>query len=160
MAAFTIAEEPARNDDVRWCLAQYCSEPEQRLEGGLDVAAALPLGHDDPTPPRGLVLVAQHGGAPAGCGAVKLAHPQVAEIKRLWVTSAARGRGLGGHPLAELEMRAIRAGKAAVRLDSNGSLTVAMGFYHNRGYREVEPFNDERYADHWCEKDLAPDQQP
>lgn len=160
MARFTIAEEPARSDDVRWCFEQYVAELEQRLEGGFDVAAAVPLGLDDLTPPRGLVLVARLGGAPVGCGAVKLAHPQVAEIKRLWVTPAARGHGLGGRLLAALEMRAIRSGKAVVRLDSNGSLTEAMGLYQTRGYREVAPFNDERYADHWYEKDLAPDEQP
>ena len=28
--------------------------------------------------------------------------------------------------------------------------------YRSRGYREVAPFNDERYADHWFEKRLVP----
>jgi hypothetical protein len=27
--------------------------------------------------------------------------------------------------------------------------------YRSAGYREVDAFNDERYADHWFEKKLA-----
>lgn len=61
---------------------------------------------------------------------------------------------------AELGLRTIRAGTATARLDSNGSLTEVLGLDRNHGYCEVEPFPDERYAVHWYEKDLAPDEQP
>ena len=157
MDDFSVAEEPADSDDVRWCFEQYYAELDDRFEAGFDVAAALPLGLDELTPPRGLVLVARLEGAPIGCGAVKLSDPDVAEIKRMWVSRAARGRGLGNRILAELESRAIAAGRSVARLETNRSLTEAVSMYRRRGYREVAPFNDERYGDHWFEKRLNPD---
>ena len=155
MTEITIAEEPADSDDVRWCFEQYYVELDRRFDRGFDVAVALPLGLDELTPPRGLVLVARLGSAPVGCGAVKLGEPAIAEIKRMWVTGAARGQGLGGRILAELEARAITAGKSVARLETNRNLAEAIAMYRGRGYREVEPFNDEPYGHHWFEKDLG-----
>jgi len=156
MTAVTIGEEPAESDDVRCCFEQYYAELERRFAGGFDVAAALPLGLDELTPPRGLVLLARLDGRPVGCGAVKLADPAVAEIKRMWISPQVRGQGVGGRLLAELEARGLAAGKSVARLETNRSLAEAIAMYRRRGYREVEPFNDERYADHWFEKDLMP----
>jgi GNAT superfamily N-acetyltransferase len=155
MTEITIAPEPAERPDVRWCFEQYYTELDERFENGFDVQAALPLGMDELTPPRGLVLVARLRGEPVGCGAVKLADEHVAEIKRMWVSRGARGRGLGSRILAELEARAIAAGKSVTRLETNRSLIEAVAMYRRHGYVEVPPFNDERYADHWFEKTLV-----
>ena len=46
------------------------------------------------------------------------------------------------------------AGAPAARLETNRSLTEAISLYRQSGYREVERFNDEPYADHWFEKVL------
>jgi ribosomal protein S18 acetylase RimI-like enzyme len=154
MATVVIAEEPADSDAVRECFARYYEELDCRFEGGFDVSAALPLGVEDLTPPRGLVLVARMDGQPVGCGAVRLAAPRIAEIKRMWVSPEARGQGLGGRLLAELEAHAVRAGKSVARLETNRSLVEAIALYGRRGYREVAPFNDEVHGDHWFEKDL------
>jgi ribosomal protein S18 acetylase RimI-like enzyme len=153
-AGITIAPEPADSADVRWCFEQYYAELDERFEGGFDVAAALPLGLDELMPPRGVVLVARLDGAPVGCGAVKLRDPEAGEIKRMWVSREARGRGLGSRLLAELEASARAAGKVVARLETNRSLVEAVAMYRRHGYVEVAPFNDERYADHWFEKRL------
>ncbi len=68
----------------------------------------------------------------------------------------ARGLGLGRRFLTELEERAGRAGHTVLRLDTNRALTAAIGLYRAAGFREVPAFNDEPYADHWFEKDIAP----
>ena len=73
----------------------------------------------------------------------------------MWVAESARGLGLGRRLLAELEQLAIAGGARAVRLETNKTLTEAIGLYRAAGYREVAAFNDERYADHWFAKDLA-----
>jgi GNAT superfamily N-acetyltransferase len=151
----TIGPEPVDSDDVRRCFERYYVELDERFEGGFDVAAALPLGLDDLTPPRGLVLVARLDGTAVACGAVKLSDPEVAEIKRMWVALEARGRGVGGRILAELEAHAVAAGKSLARLETNRSLVEAVSMYRRRGYREVAAFNDERYGDHWFEKRLG-----
>jgi hypothetical protein len=58
--------------------------------------------------------------------------------------------------LSELEAHARHNGAAAVHLDTNRALRAATALYRSSGYVEVEPFNDEPYADHWFEKRLAP----
>jgi len=155
VAEIVIAEEPADSDDVRWCFEQYYAELDRRFGTGFDVDATLPLRVDELTPPRGVVLMAREGGQPVGCGGVKLVEPRIGEIKRMWVSQRVRGRGLGGRILTALEARAVEAGKTVARLETNRSLSEAIAMYRKRGYREVTPFNDEQYGDHWFEKDLT-----
>ncbi|MFI5926598.1 low temperature requirement protein A [Micromonospora sp. NPDC051543] len=40
-------------------------------------------------------------------------------------------------------------------LDTNRNLTEAIALYRSAGYREIPPYNTERYAHHWFEKPLA-----
>ena len=81
--------------------------------------------------------------------------PGWAEIKRLWVASPVRGLGLGRRLLVTLEQRAALAGAPVVRLDTNRVLSEAIAMYRAGGYREIPRFNDNPYAHHWFEKDLA-----
>jgi quercetin dioxygenase-like cupin family protein/ribosomal protein S18 acetylase RimI-like enzyme len=153
MAAFVIAAEPVDSDDVQWCFEQYYLELGRLF--GFVVSEALPLGLDELTPPRGLVLIAREAGTAVGCGALKLHEPGIGEIKRMWVAPTARGRGLGGRLLEALEAEARKSGKSHTRLETNRTLTAAVAMYRAHGYREVDPFNDEPFGDHWFEKDLA-----
>ena len=154
MSRISIAEEPACSDDVRWCFEQYYDELGRRF--GYVVDRALPLGLDELTPPRGLVLIAREGGKPVGCGAVKLGAADIGEIKRMWVSERVRGQGLGGRLLDALEVQAVAAGKSVARLETNKTLLAAMAMYRKHGYHEVPAFNDEPFGDHWFEKDLTP----
>ena len=57
--------------------------------------------------------------------------------------------------IEQLERLTRERGASAIRLETNKSLDEAIGLYRSSGYREVPPFNDEPYADHWFEKKLA-----
>ena len=107
-------------------------------------------------PPAGLLLVARLRGEPVGCGGLRLFEGGVADIKRMWVAPDARGIGLGRRLLHELEHEARRRGATQVRLETNRALTEAIALYRSSGYTEVEPFNDEPYADYWFAKALPP----
>jgi ribosomal protein S18 acetylase RimI-like enzyme len=71
------------------------------------------------------------------------------------VSPDARGLGLGRRLLRELEAFAAANGARTVRLETNRTLVEAIALYRTSGYREVPAFNDERYAHHWFEKQLA-----
>ena len=139
---------------VRHCLHEYYTELDRRFDTGFDAAATLPIAVDDVRPPAGLFLVATLHGEPVGCGALKFHGPDPTELKRMWVAPSVRGTGLGRRLLGELEARAVALGSHAVRLDTNRALVEAIAMYRAAGYREVGPFNDEPYADHWFEKQL------
>jgi ribosomal protein S18 acetylase RimI-like enzyme len=146
---------PASHPDVRWCFGQYYAELDRRFETGFDVALARRTDPADLTLPRGEALIAYLGEEPVGCGAIRLHPDGIAEIKRVWVAPHVRGVGVGGRLLAELESRARARGARLARLDTNRALTAAIAMYRRAGYREVAPFNDERYAHHWFEKRLS-----
>ncbi len=74
----------------------------------------------------------------------------------MWVSSTARGLGVGRRLLIALENLAAARGVRTVRLETNRALTEAIRLYRSSGYTEVQPFNQEPYAHHWFEKVLGP----
>jgi len=61
-----------------------------------------------------------------------------AEIKRMYVAPAARGRGLSRMVLAELETSAQAAGLDWLVLETGRPQTSALGLYRSSGYTEVD----------------------
>jgi GNAT superfamily N-acetyltransferase len=140
--------------DARFCLGEYFAELDRRFDAGFDPGASIPADADDMRLPAGLFLVATLDGEPVGCGALKLHGEEPTELKRMWVSPAVRGSGVGRRLLAELEMQAVAHGSRRIRLETNRTLSEAIAMYRRSGYREVAAFNSEAYAHHWFEKDL------
>jgi ribosomal protein S18 acetylase RimI-like enzyme len=109
---------------------------------------------DDLVPPHGLLVVAAAGEEPVGCGGVRFAPGGIAELTRVHVVPAARRRGVGTRIVRALEQAAREHGCERVRLDTRDDLVEARAMYARLGYREVPPFNDGPYAEHWFEKAL------
>ena len=151
-----VAMEDPGSDAARLCLASYFAELDARFPTGFDPGQSLPADVDDLVEPAGLLLVARLHDEPIGCGALKVHGREPAEIKRMWVSEAVRGLGVGRRILGELEHHAGRHGAPAVRLETNRTLAEAINLYRSAGFVEVAAFNDEPYADHWFEKALAP----
>ena len=150
----TIAPEPVDSHAARHCLDEYYRELGELFEQGFDPARSLVPSPDEFAPPRGLFLVVRLDLEPVGCGAFKPLSSRKAYLKRMWISKKARGLGLGKALLAELERQALALGYQAICLETNEVLTNAEALYRSAGYREVEPFNDEYYADTWFEKRL------
>ncbi|HEX5946546.1 MAG TPA: helix-turn-helix domain-containing GNAT family N-acetyltransferase [Acidimicrobiales bacterium] len=156
-ALVEIAPADPADPAAEHCLQAYYAEIDRRFAGGFDPARSRRAGLDDMRPPHGVYLVARLGDEAVGGGGLLFHGDEPTELKRLWVSPSARGLGVGRRLLAELEARAAATGSRTIRLDTNHTLTEAIAMYRSAGYREVDRFNDERYADHWFEKDLAPD---
>ena len=105
------------------------------------------------TPPQGFFVVAMRKSQPVGCCGLKC-HADHGEVKRMWVSASVRGLGIGRRILDRIEELAREQGLPLLRLDTNKTLIEAQSLYRSSGYREVEAFNDERYAHHWFEKTL------
>jgi DNA-binding MarR family transcriptional regulator/GNAT superfamily N-acetyltransferase len=141
--------------DARSCLAEYFAELGTRFDTGFDPTLSTAPTVDEFRRPAGLFLVARLRSEPVGCAALKLPLERPSEIKRMWVARSARGLGVGRRLLGVLERCAADAGARTIRLETNQTLTEAISLYRSAGYRDVDPFNDELYAHHWFEKDLA-----
>lgn len=151
----TIRPEPADSAAAQKCLRHYLDLLNERFEDGYDPASAAPADPQNFAPPAGVFLVAWRDGEPVGCGALRGVGPGLGEIKRLWVDHSVRRIGLGRRILMALEDEACKLGLNALRLDTNKALTEAEALYRKYGYREVPPFNDDPYPDHWFEKELG-----
>jgi GNAT superfamily N-acetyltransferase len=100
----------------------------------------------------GAWLVIYDGGEPVACGGLRRLGAETGEIKRMFVTARARGRGHGRRLLAELERRAAQAGLRRVRLLTTEVLTEARELYAASGYRVVETPREGDRQDYWMEK--------
>jgi GNAT superfamily N-acetyltransferase len=108
----------------------------------------------DFTPPTGTFLVIYADGKPVAGGGVKRDEDGVAEIKRMYVKPAARGRGLGRRLLDELEEAARSLGYARIRLDTGARQPHAQAMYERAGYHPIGNYNGNRLASWWGEKIL------
>lgn len=154
-ASVEITPVDPEHPDARYCLAEYVAELNRRSSRGFDPrvgATALP---HEVRPPAGQFFVAYLHGEAIGCGAVKH-HPNApAEIKRMWLAPRARGLGLGRRLLETLEACARDGGAEIGHIETSSVLREALALYEKTGWVEVEPFNDEPFADHWLEKPLT-----
>ncbi|MEU6641956.1 GNAT family N-acetyltransferase [Saccharomonospora sp. NPDC046836] len=102
------------------------------------------LDPDEVGPGRGAFLVATDylTGLPLGCGAVRSIEPGVAEVKRMYVRPAARGRKVSRGLLGALEERARALGARRLVLETGTRHAAAIGLYRSAGFSDIEPYGE------------------
>ena len=151
-SAVVIEVEDPASVDARACVEAYFRELDARFESGFDPMRGGSPDVAEYAPPAGLFLVARLDGRAVGCGALRVTARGLGEIKRMWVASSARGLGIAQRMIESLERHAARIGLNRLRLDTNRALHEARALYLRNGYREIDRYNDNPYADHWFEK--------
>jgi len=115
-------------------------------------------GHDDTphaaaefVPPAGYFVVGYVDGVAVACGgwrARDVDEPPLqrgdAEIKRMFVVPAHRGRGVARAVLADLEAAAVRAGRRRMVLETALGQPEAINLYVSAGYAPMAPFGTYR----------------
>ena len=100
----------------------------------------LTLDPSEITPGRGLFVLAWLDGVAIGCGAVKRLGGADAEIKCMYVKPTARGRGVGGAILAELEAEALALGARRIVLETGLRQPEAVALYRRHSYDVIPNF--------------------
>jgi putative acetyltransferase len=130
--------EPRTNDDpeLRALVAAQQRElaEAEACAGGIDGGYAL---HDDVR-----FLALRDGDAVVAVGAIQAVDGGTAEIKRMYVVPAARGKGYGRAMLAALEQDAAARGHTRARLETGSYLPVALGLYRSAGYRAIPAYGE------------------
>jgi len=135
--AITIEQVTAPTEDARVLVgeleevlaAEY--PPEQRHGLALDAIFK----------PNIRFFIARVDGVPAGCGGVAL-FADFAEVKRMYVREAARGRGIAPALLAQIERAARDVGLSMLRLETGTRQQAALRFYEREGFRVCDVFGD------------------
>jgi putative acetyltransferase len=89
-------------------------------------------------------FVARADGQAAACGGVLLVGREYAEVKRMYVRPAFRGKGLGRLMLDHLIAYAPTHGLTVVRLETGIHQHEAIALYERRGFRRIPPFGPYR----------------
>ena len=155
LANVTITQIAPTDPDAQVCLRNYYAELEARFERGFDVSLSRDPEATNMMAPLGAFYVVMSDGLPLGCCGLKGVGTEIAEIKRLWVSPAARGMGLAQRLLTECEQAARELGIKVLRLDTNSALPEAERLYRKTGWTQTERFNDDPYPDLFFEKPVA-----
>jgi GNAT superfamily N-acetyltransferase len=149
-----IAPEAPDGPATRALYAEYQGLVRERLGPGF-VASPEIFATEEDFDGRGAVwLVVREDGQAVACGGLRPRGAGDGEIKRMFVTAAARGRGHGRALLEELEGRAREAGYERVLLYTTEVLGEARALYHAAGYRPVGVTADGGRIDLWLAKRL------
>ena len=99
-------------------------------------------------------LVIYDDGQPVACGGLRPLAPRTGEIKRMFVSAAARRRGHARRLLGALESIARDAGNSRIRLLTTELLPEAIALYESSGYTIISSHIEDGHTDYWLEKDL------
>jgi putative acetyltransferase len=92
-------------------------------------------------PPGGRLLLAEYYGELAGCVALRRLDEEIAEMKRLYLRPALRGKGLGRILAQKIIQEAREIGYRRMRLDTvEPVMKTAVEMYRELGFREIEPY--------------------
>lgn len=125
-------------DFVSWLLDEF---PEQREKILIyfepvkweKTLAALPETH---ARPKGAMLLARNDDLPVGCIMYHEMSEGVAEVKRLFVSTSARGKGVASRLVEALIENARSDGYRELRLDSAIFLDAAVQLYRKHGFED------------------------
>jgi len=146
------APETVRESGVRIDVVPYDHPDSARLvaAGQRDEAERYGSGYAtaiDPaefSPPTGHFLVGYLDGVAVACAGWR-SHGPDAELKRMFVAPAARGRGLAKALLDAVESSARNAGRRRVILETGDKQPEAIALYRTAGYTDIPNFG--YYAD-------------
>ncbi|SFS08216.1 GNAT family N-acetyltransferase [Yoonia litorea] len=120
---------------------------------------------DDYMPPKGCLVIARDAqGITVGCGMLKTLDDETGELKRVFVTEAARGTGTGRKIIELREAVARQMGLKRLVADTLTPNVEMRNLYPKLGFREVlEPIETTTYRDqhmlrdhlHYFVKDLT-----
>jgi GNAT superfamily N-acetyltransferase len=141
-----LQEVPFADEAVARLLAEWDNELGFSPKGGSTVQAS------DFAPPNGIFLLALIGDDDVGCAGLRRLTSRIAEVKRLFVRPAARGRGTARALLAGLEECAQNLGFEELRLDADGGAPAALALFRAAGFTPIDDYNGNPYARYWFAK--------
>jgi ribosomal protein S18 acetylase RimI-like enzyme len=93
-------------------------------------------------PPSGRLLLASYDDNLVGCVALRKIDNDVCEMKRLYLRSEFRGKGLGKKMANEIVKLAQEIGYRKIWLDTVPTMKEAISLYHSLGFAEIDKYRE------------------
>ena len=132
----TIARESPRQDEVTALIRQA----DALMQSLYPAESNHLVDIDQLAQPHVHFFVAREEGRALGCGSFVLGTDGHAEMKRVFVDPAARGKGVARAIMAALEREAARLGVTRMQLETGIKQPEAIALYRKFGYAERGPF--------------------
>ena len=136
LVVLSIARESPRQDDVIGLIRQS----DALMQSLYPAESNHLVDIESLAQPHIHVLVARHEGRVLGCGAFALGDDGQAEMKRVFVDPAARGKGIARAIMEALEREAAKHGVTLMQLETGIKQPEAIALYRKHGYVERGPF--------------------
>jgi GNAT superfamily N-acetyltransferase len=135
--AVSLRPEPYASEGPRWVVAQAEAELVARY-GGLD-DGELGLTSAMFDPPAGVFLIArtESRAEPIGGAGLRSVAPGTGEVRRLWVDSAWRGRGIGREVMTGIEDAASDLDLSVLRIETGDRQPEAVSLYEGMGWERI-----------------------
>src|SRR5207245_313020 len=151
MLSIVQAQTPEHIEQFQELVAEYKAwDIEMSGKMGLSADILLHFGYQGGTddhvaefvPPNGRLLLASFDGQVVGCAGLRPLSPEIAEMKRVYVRPAFRGKGLG-RALVEAVIAAARLiGYRKLRLETTTFMEGAQALYRSLGFNLIEPYRE------------------
>lgn len=152
---FTLADPVIHHDALLRINVEYMSWVTTELEKSFGLSAVELNGMPVPeyvasmidkvcsdAPPRGAFYLVEHGGAIAGMGGLRCIREGVAEVKRVYVRPAHRGKHLGETILQRVLDDAAAFGYRSIVLDTAPFMLSAQRLYEAAGFVDRPPYEE------------------
>jgi putative acetyltransferase len=97
--------------------------------------------------PRGAIWIADSGSGAVACVALRPFDAETAEVKRMFVDSEWRGRGLGRALMEMVIAGARERGYKTLRLGTLHEMTVAQELYRSLGFVPIDRYRPDELTD-------------
>ena len=147
------AHKEGHYQKVRELFMQYADSLDFDLEfqGFSQELATLPGNY---APPGGCILLAEESGRLVGCVALRLLEGKICEMKRLYVRSGYRGRGIGRTLACSVIDRAREIGYEKMRLDTIATMNEARTLYYSLEFKNIKAYRYNPHDTNYMELEL------
>ncbi|MFD9438450.1 GNAT family N-acetyltransferase [Streptomyces sp. NPDC060006] len=160
MTPWSLAPESVDSPDATGLRRDYYAEVASRYWKRPATSEEIDQGLADDgvellAPPTGRFVVGRYGGEAAACGGVLMLDAARAELTRVYVRPAFRGKKGASFLLELLEAEAHRLGARRMVLNTRLDLTEARSLYVRHGYDEIPAYCRGEYMEVWYGKELG-----
>ncbi|NBI29683.1 GNAT family N-acetyltransferase [Chengkuizengella marina] len=127
-------------------LRQLISKLDSELSKKYPPEAIFTIDFEKPNISETIFSIAYYGQIPVGCGAIRPLEKKVIELKRFYVDSSYRNKGIASVILNFLEGKAKELHYKVIKLETGIKQSEAISFYKKHGYHEIEAFGEYIYS--------------